>query len=257
MADYRRLVSVITFCAAGVSTLFSQQNQKGPKENPAGPKEQFSVMLLPGQKLPAGMNLFYLPKPETPVAVTLATYGRSGPIPRAASGKLVFATQRTGTGNAPVYIPVVEAAWPGSSKRALILLAVVPASPGQSATVQALAMDDSLEEFPSNTVKILNFSGTPLLAKFGDFEGILNAGPSGIFRYPAQTLKTVESGEMAKIPFTLGVREKGETARVLYSGYVEGWPKCRTLIFALPFAPDQKERLPVRMVRDSAPASPK
>lgn len=248
MADYRRLISAYALVLAGLPLLYSQQAKNFPQA------ETFTVMTLPGHVIPANTELYYLVKPTQAVALTFRGNSRSEPILRDSSGPLVFAIKGAAErDNKTVYVPVTQTVWPQSTKKALVLFAMTPSATRSAGGINALAIDDAPEDFPNHSVKMLNFSGKPLLAKIGGFEGTLAAGPSKAIPFPSDALKTINERKMATFPIILGIRDGNEAAKVLFSGYIEGWPATRTLIIALPFEAEKKQQLSIKLIRDSAP----
>lgn len=246
MAHIRRLISLfVLFFFGGERILISQ-----PIPEDSSNRAAFTVLALPGAASQMPAELYYLHGPSDGLVLRFMENRRSEMIARASAGPLVFGTRNTtGTLEKPTFTRVTEVSWPQSAKRALVLFAYTPAVAGTTgAQVKAIAIDDSIDSFPSQSVKILNFSGTALLAKVGDFEGLITTGPSSAIKYPKDKLEAVKSGKMVRFPLLLGTRKDGAATKILFSGNVDGWPDSRTLVMITPSTKNGKPGVQVSFI---------
>ena len=145
------------------------------------------------------------------VAGTVQLFGRPMAAPGASSAV------------APVRLG--EVAWPaGAPKKVLLVLA----SPqGSNASVRAVALVDDESAFPVHTVRIVNFTGAPVLTRFG--QTVKKVAPGASEPMPYTVVGDPKAKDAPQFPFAFAT---GET--VFYNGKITAWPQSRTLVLVAP-----------------------
>lgn len=122
------------------------------------------------------------------------------------------------------WIPLGEVALPtGKSARYLLLLAGKP----NVALVRGMAIDDSVEAFPAESVKVANLGSAVLMAKIGTRGGQYGPGFSAAMPYPVTASK--DSKDTPSFPCAFALQES-----VFYNGRIDAWSGSRTLVLVSP-----------------------
>lgn len=220
------LAALVAFFPAFAATL-SAKTGDGESSSPA-----FTVCALDDS--PFWTQLHYLPAPpRLPVKLGALGNRRSAPVKVTDLARLlVFGVERIDPETQkPIYVPMVEVAWPGGAHNALVILFPGAGDPRP----RALAIDDGLKAFPLRSVRVLNATGATFLARISGFQGELPPGVS-----PAHPYKIISETDLAQVgafPLALAIDDPQAGPRVVYNSYADAWPLGRSLLHILPPAP--------------------
>lgn len=194
-------------------------------QSAAGGARQFSV-LAGGEAEWLGVS--YQRTTTEAVALTFANQRRSE-VQKASGETLVFTRERIdpATGK-PVRVAVARAGWPAGVRMALLVFVPRAAAGADGVEFDVLAMDDGVEAFPAETVRVLNLTPVTLLARVGGREMEFKPGES-----PTVRLADAMAAGAAAVPLALGMRtETGPLT--LYLGPIEAKAGNRSLALVLP-----------------------
>ncbi|MFA6959617.1 MAG: hypothetical protein WC205_02580 [Opitutaceae bacterium] len=225
----RHLIRLAAFAALFPAAVATLPGQTGDGK---APPPAFTVCALDDS--PLWTQLYYLPAPPKP-PVKLGALGNRRSAPVKITGNalpLVFGVERVDPETQkPIYVPVVEVAWPGDARNALVILV-----PGTTQTSpRALAIDDGQKAFPLRSVRVFNATGATFLARIAEFQGELPPGVS-----PAHPYKIASETDLTQVgafPLALAVNDSQRAPRVVYNSYADAWPLGRSLLHILPPAP--------------------
>jgi hypothetical protein len=229
MAQHRRHLKAFFW---GVLALFALLPALGARSQ--GEKETartFHALAL--SPSPAFAELFHLRAPGDAVPLEIATH-RIGSRPMVAgAGPIVLAVRTQDAQGKAAFSPVAKVDWPQGATADRALLFVAAKGSGRDLKVQAVAVDNSFEVFPPRSLRVINFSGAPVLAQFGDFRGELAPGPARAVAYP--NVPSPAGGGVGRFAVALAQSPSpGEPAKILFNGWTEAWQEARTLLLVTP-----------------------
>lgn len=182
-------------------------------------------------------------------ALTFSYQRRSEPQ-KAGGSTLVFTREKTdpATGK-PVPVKVAAVVWPAGVRAALLVFVPRPAPAADGVEFDVLAIDDGVEAFPAETVRVLNLTPVVLVGRIGDREAAFGAGLSPVIR-----MADVVPEHAVSVALALGART-GEGMLTRYLGPLEARPQARSLVVVLPpkVAGSRKVRVNVIMQTLVAP----
>ena len=168
---------------------------------------------------------------------------RRSEVQKAAGETLVFTRERIDPATAkPVRVAVARASWPAAVRTALLVFVPRATTGADGIEFDVLAMDDGDEGFPADTVRLLNLSPWPLLARLGEHNYEMKSGA-----LPPIRLADVASKEAASLALAVGVRT-GEGLVPLYLGPIEIRPLSRVLVLVLPPRVDGSRKVRVNVI---------
>lgn len=214
--------------------------------------KEFSVLAI-GDSQWAGISI--LSPGGDPVLLDLSPHRRSK-TQQATGSTLVFIRQRidpeTGLPLPPPKSPAAETKPPVPVARVTlpagmsntVLMFMPRAKPGDDGIeFDVVPIDDSLEAFPSDTLRVLNLTPVPLQAHLGDKQIEIKPGLS-----PALSLLEVRKPDATVVPFALSVSQVGAKPRPLYRGAIEARPNSRTLVTVHPPGTPDSRKMRVSVV---------
>ncbi|RRK01508.1 hypothetical protein Ga0100231_001560 [Opitutaceae bacterium TAV4] len=160
--------------------------------------------------------------------VKLSTNRRSQPIALKKKPIHLVFVAKDGENTQKPWKPLSEIAWPGQTKNALVLFAVVPSANGKE--VRGMPIDDSIDAFPIHSTRILNLTGQELYAKIGNTNIVLPKLLSNPIPYPPELLKDRDDKSTPRFPLGLAVKQGQDDFKILYRGYTEAWLNARKLL---------------------------
>lgn len=171
------------------------------------------------------------------------SYQRRSDGQKAVGETLVFTREHmdSATGK-PVRVPVARATWPAGVRQALLVFVPRPAPAADGIEFDVLAVDDGLDIFPADSMRVLNVTPATLLGRIGEREAEFKPGIS-----PVVSLADVVPRGAPAVAFALGVRlETG--AVTLYLGPLEARPQARVLVVVLPPKVEGSRKVRVSMI---------
>lgn len=163
------------------------------------------------------------------VALTFANQRRSEAQKAAVGEALVFTREKIDPATQkPVRVAVARATWPAGVRTALLVFVPRAAAGADGIEFDVLAMDDGVEVFPAETLRVLNLTPVMLLARIGEREAEIKPGVSPLVRMT----DVLKPGERA-VPLALGMRTEAGPL-TLYLGPIEARAGSRALVLVLP-----------------------
>lgn len=141
-----------------------------------------------------------------------------------------------------IYLPVLELDWPADTEEALFV--IIAPDNGQP---RAIGLDDHVDSFPYNTMKVLNGIDRPVYALAGESKFRLE--PGNLSReFPVEDYFQIdEDSPNPGMPVAIGVDSNGEYD-LLYASSVSVFPQTRALCIILPPKKEGSDRYQTRLV---------
>lgn len=229
MAQFQRSLTLgVVFLAAALgSGLSAPTSPAAAKPAPIA----VSAVWLRGQA-PDGIELLAAIGESTPLPLAVGGSNRGRPTEFTGSAASVRLLKRPPAPigglaagvPAPAPISLGDISWPaGSPKKVLLVLA----APKDASAVKGLALADDETAFPTNTVRLVNFTGVPVLMRLNQTVKPVGAGASEVFPYAV--LGDAKVKDVPNFPFALAA---GDT--VFFNGRIDSWPNSRTLVLVGP-----------------------
>ncbi len=214
--------------------------------------KEFSVLAI-GDSQWAGIS--FLRSATDPVLLDLSPHRRSK-AQQATGSMLVFIRQRidpetglpvpppkSSTPEPKPPVPVARVTLPADMPT-VVLMFMPRTTPGADGIeFDVVPIDDSLEAFPADTLRVLNLTPVSLHAHIGERQVEIKPGLS-----PALSLLEVRKPEATVVPFALSVSQAGAKLRTLYRGPIEAHANSRTLVTVHPPGTPDSRKMRVSIV---------
>lgn len=226
--------------------VFTVSLQAQPVSSPPPIRAEFTVALADGS-VPTSVFFLNDKGVEIPVAINSAT--RSPVYSYTGKPQLLFwGRDQSGTKR-----PVASVMLPPESRRLLILFVPNPAVAPDKPSHLAIATEDSIQNAPKGSLRILNLSGSELAMELGGRVSKISPGPG----VPIPLASP--GGPAVSTSLRLG-QMKGEDVVMLYQGTLKVSFEERITMVALPgTSPDARGKVRIlrEIIREAPKPSPK